>query len=94
MNNNRIIPLAIAVASASLTLISSAVSAQPGGSSVKTLAAPADPVKNAVLIGWSPPAAWYSSWNLKVRNRCGCRWEPQLSGVPTSPLLTSDTTWS
>ena len=51
MNNNRIIPLAIAVASASLTLISSAVSAQPGGSSVKTLAAPADPVKNAVLIG-------------------------------------------
>lgn len=51
MNNNRIIPLAIALVGASLTLISGAVSAQPGGPSVKTLAAPADPVKNAVLIG-------------------------------------------
>ena len=51
MNNNRIIPLAIVLVGASLTLISGAVSAQPGGPSVKTLAAPADPVKNAVLIG-------------------------------------------
>ena len=52
MNNNRIIPLAIALASVSLTLISGAVSAQSGGSSVKTPAAPADPLKNAVLIGF------------------------------------------
>ena len=43
--------LPIALISASLALISVAASAQPVAPTVKKLLAPADPVKNAVLIG-------------------------------------------
>lgn len=51
MTNFQRVPMTIALISASLTVFSCVAGAQSANPSVKTLAAAADPLKNAVLIG-------------------------------------------
>ena len=52
MTNYRVLSLAMTLVSAGLTVFSSVAGAQPSsGPSIKTLAAPADPLRSAVLIG-------------------------------------------